>query len=73
MKLIQFSYKATLAAALVILIGCSSSPTGRKQFAVLPDSQMDQMGVQSFTEMKKETPASSNAKLREQVHCGVAG
>jgi predicted Zn-dependent protease len=69
MKLIQFSYKATLAAALVILIGCSSSPTGRKQFAVLPDSQMDQMGVQSFTEMKKETPASSNAKLREQVQC----
>jgi len=66
---IKYSYKAALAATLVVIVGCSSSPTGRKQFAVLPDSQMNEMGVQSFTEMKKETPASSDAKLRKQVQC----
>jgi hypothetical protein len=48
MKLVDFSCKSALAAALVVMVGCSSSPTGRKQFAVLPDSQMDTMGVESF-------------------------
>ncbi|RBP84280.1 M48 family peptidase [Marinomonas rhizomae] len=62
-------FKVALAATLVVMVGCSSSPTGRKQFTVLPDSQMNEMGVQSFTEMKKETPSSSNTKLREQVQC----
>jgi predicted Zn-dependent protease len=69
MKSIRFSYKAALASALVILVGCSSSPTGRKQFAILPDSQMDKMGVESFTEMKQETPASSDTQLKQQVQC----
>ncbi|MDE8602474.1 M48 family metallopeptidase [Marinomonas sp. RSW2] len=69
MKLIQFSYKATLAAALIILVGCSASPTGRKQFIALPDSQLDTMGVESFAVMKKEIPASNNAQLRQQVQC----
>lgn len=69
MKFVKFSYKAALAAALVVMVGCSSSPTGRKQFAVLPDRQMNTMGVESFAEMKKETPASPDATLREQVQC----
>lgn len=69
MVFMKVSLKAALAAALVVMVGCSSSPTGRKQFAVLPDSQMNEMGIQSFTEMKKEIPASSDAKLREYVQC----
>jgi predicted Zn-dependent protease len=69
MMFMKVSFKVALAAALVVMVGCSSSPTGRKQFAVLPDSQMNEMGVQSFTEMKKETPTSSDAKLRAQVQC----
>ncbi|WP_420844526.1 M48 family metallopeptidase [Marinomonas foliarum] len=69
MVFMKVSLKAALAAALVVMVGCSSSPTGRKQFAVLPDSQMNEMGIQSFTEMKKEIPASSDAKLRENVQC----
>ncbi|WP_428981152.1 M48 family metallopeptidase [Marinomonas rhodophyticola] len=69
MMFMKVSFKAALAAALVVMVGCSSSPTGRKQFAVLPDSQMDEMGVQSFTEMKKEIPTSSNPQLGKQVQC----
>ncbi|NVK73430.1 MAG: M48 family metallopeptidase [Oceanospirillaceae bacterium] len=65
----KVSFKAVIAAALVAMVGCSTSPTGRKQFAVLPDDQMNEMGVQSFTEMKKEIPKSSNANLRDQVQC----
>lgn len=69
MVLMKVSFKAVIAAALVAMVGCSTSPTGRKQFAVLPDDQMNEMGVQSFTEMKKEIPKSSNANLRDQVQC----
>ncbi|QUX98159.1 peptidase [Marinomonas sp. CT5] len=65
----KVSFKAVIAAALVVMVGCSTSPTGRKQFAVLPDDQMNEMGVQSFTEMKKEIPKSSNTNLRDQVQC----
>ena len=69
MVLMKVSFKAVIAAALVVMVGCSTSPTGRKQFAVLPDDQMNEMGVQSFTEMKKEIPKSSNGNLQEQVQC----
>ncbi len=69
MKCIKFSYKAALAAALVMLVGCSSSPSGRKQLALLPESQMDQMGVESFSSMKEEIPISSNSKQKKQVQC----
>lgn len=69
MVFMKVPFKAAIAATLVVMVGCSSSPTGRKQFAVLPDNQMNEMGVQSFTEMKKETPASPDAKLSKQVQC----
>lgn len=69
MMLMKSSLKATLATALVVMVGCSTSPTGRKQFVVLPDDQMNEMGIQSFTEMKKEIPKSANADLQEQVQC----
>jgi predicted Zn-dependent protease len=69
MVFMKISLRSALAATLVVMVGCSASPTGRKQFAVLPDSQMNEMGIQSFTEMKKEIPTSSDSKLGEQVQC----
>lgn len=69
MKCIKFSYNSALVAALVILVGCSSSPSGRKQLALLPDSQMDEMGVESFSSMKEEIPISSDAQQKKQVQC----
>lgn len=62
-------YKTLLVTTLITLVGCSSSPTGRKQFAILPDSQINQMGVKSFAVMKQETPASTNTLLKQQVQC----
>ncbi|SBS33974.1 TPR repeat-containing protein YfgC precursor [Marinomonas spartinae] len=69
MQVMRFFSKVALVAVLVAVAGCSSSPTGRKQFAVLPDSEMTKMGVASFSSMKQETPASSNAKLNQEVQC----
>ena len=69
MKYMKFSYKVTLAATFVMLVGCSSSPSGRTQFAILPDSQINQMGVESFTSMKEEIAISSDTQKRKHVQC----
>lgn len=51
------------------LVACSTSPTGRNQLVLLPDSQLNQMGVASFTEMKSEIPASDSQKATQNVQC----
>ncbi|MFT2109950.1 M48 family metallopeptidase [Marinomonas sp. 2405UD68-3] len=58
-----------IGAAAIALVACSSSPTGRSQFVLLPDSQLDKMGVESFAAMKTEIKTSSNTVLTKHVQC----
>src|SRR4051812_12581880 len=62
------SISMTLALSIV-LSSCATSPTGRKQLMMMPDSQMNQMGVQSFEEMKKQTPIETNPATNAYVKC----
>jgi predicted Zn-dependent protease len=62
----------TLITALLLLAGCSTSPTGRSQLVLMPDSQMDQMGLQAFTNIKQKTPVSSNRRTSNYVECVTA-
>ncbi|MDF2154804.1 M48 family metallopeptidase [Vibrio sp. CAU 1672] len=60
------------ASALIALAGltaCSASPTGRNQFLMFSDQQMSSLGAQSFEQMKKDTPISSNKKTNAYVQC----
>ena len=50
--------------ALLLLAGCATSPTGRSQLMFMPESEMTQMGLQAFANIKKETPVDSNATTR---------
>lgn len=59
---------ATLVASL-LLTACATSPTGRSQFIYMPDSQVDQMGLQSFSDMKTKNPISKNAKYSQFASC----
>ena len=59
---------ATLAA-LVLLSGCATSPTGRTQLALMPNSQMSDMGLQAFTNIKKETPIEQGRTANSYVEC----
>jgi hypothetical protein len=36
------------------LVGCMTSPTGRSQFILMPDAQVNQMGLEAFDTLKKE-------------------
>jgi predicted Zn-dependent protease len=53
----------------LVLAACATSPTGRHQLMLIPDSQMDQMGVQAFDEMKQQTPISKDQALNTYVKC----
>lgn len=53
---------------LLLISACSTSPTGRTQFIVLPDSQMNELGVQSFAQMKQKGNVVTGVKLN-YVRC----
>lgn len=63
----RFSAFSLLAAC--ILMACSSSPTGRNQLILFPDSQMNEMGVASFAQLKQETPPSQDKQSIDYVLC----
>ena len=48
---------------------CATSPEGRSQLKLLPDEQIDSMGVQSFEQIKQQTPESKNENMRAYVLC----
>lgn len=55
--------------SLALAVGCATSPTGRKQLLLLPESEMDQLGAASFKEIESQTPVTSNATERAYVTC----
>lgn len=62
--------KASLALlAAFLLSACATSPTGRTQFAFMPDTQLDQMGLQAFDSLKKENPVSVSQHYIQFANC----
>jgi len=55
--------------AVLLLSACATSPTGRSQLTLLPDSQMNAMGNQAFEEMQQKTPKETDPKLTAYVNC----
>ena len=47
--------------ALVVVAGCMTNPeTGRRQLLLVSESEMSQLGLSSFEQMKKEVPISKD-------------
>lgn len=55
-----------------LLTACATSPTGRSQLLMMPDAQVDQMGLQSFETLKRQKPMSQNAQFNQIASC-IAG
>jgi len=62
----------TVLATACAVTACITSPTGRSQLILLPDSQVDQMGLQAFETLKRDKPISNNARLNQVANC-IAG
>lgn len=56
-----------LAAAL--LSACATSPLGRPQFKLVSDTELSQMGIRSFQELKAKTPATKDSRQAAYVSC----
>jgi predicted Zn-dependent protease len=54
---------------LATLAACTTSPLGRNQLTLFPDSEMSQMGITAFQEMQTKTPLSSDARANAYVRC----
>jgi len=52
-----------------IIASCATSPTGRRQLMILPAAQVDSMGIEAFSSIKKETPLSKNKTTNTFVSC----
>ncbi len=53
----------------VLLNACATSPTGRSQLAFMPDDQLNQMGLEAFTTLKKDKPVNKEPGINRYVQC----
>jgi predicted Zn-dependent protease len=60
---------ATVVICVSMLAACATSPSGRSQLMFMPESEMTQMGLQAFDNIKKETPVDRNVTTNAYVQC----
>ncbi|PCH61438.1 MAG: peptidase [Gammaproteobacteria bacterium] len=53
----------------LFLAACATSPTGRRQLLLFPESQMAEMGVAAYQQTKKDTAISKNPQSNSYVSC----
>jgi predicted Zn-dependent protease len=54
---------------ILLLAGCATSPTGRSQLVLMPENEINQMGLQAFTTIKKETKIDRSTATNRYVQC----
>jgi predicted Zn-dependent protease len=54
---------------VTLLIACSTSPTGRKQFMMYDDSSIAPQAVKQYEQMKKQKPPVTDPKVNNYVNC----
>lgn len=52
-----------------LLAACETSPTGRRQLQFFPESQLNEMGVAAFQQIKQKTPVAQDPAVNRYVEC----
>ena len=65
-RILSFLMAAAISAALT---ACATSPEGRRQLTLLPDEQLNAMGIQSFEQIKQEVPITQKKNVENYVRC----
>ncbi|MCH9696935.1 MAG: M48 family metallopeptidase [Gammaproteobacteria bacterium] len=68
-RIIALLHISILLVVLLLVQACATSPMGRNQLKLLPEDQMQQMGLQAFDSLKKETPLSRDRTKNQFVEC----
>ncbi|MGI9591186.1 MAG: M48 family metallopeptidase [Myxococcota bacterium] len=61
-----------LALVPMLALACATSPTGRSQLRLFPESELAKMGVAAYDQMKQEMKVSDNARAAAYVRCVAA-
>jgi predicted Zn-dependent protease len=61
----------SLVLVSLLLVACATSPTGRRQLLMVSDSQVNQMGLAAFQQMKATDKLSVDTRKRAQAECIV--
>ena len=70
LKNFRFTGRSIMSVCIMFAVSaCATSPEGRSQLKLLPDEQIDSMGVQSFEQIKQDTPETKNENMRAYVQC----
>lgn len=65
-------YRAILLIGLLALLSaCATSPTGRTQLLMIPDSEVNQMGLATFQQMKATDKLSTDKRKTATTQCIV--
>lgn len=59
----------TLLATALLVNACATSPTGRAQVLLFPDTELDSMGQQAFAGMKSELKIANKPVENKLVQC----
>lgn len=65
----SFTQLFSTALIVIIIASCATSPTGRRQLLLLPESQMTELGVASYLEMKKTQTIEKSPQDNRYVSC----
>jgi predicted Zn-dependent protease len=57
------------AFCCLFLTACDTSPTGRRQLTLLPEEQVNAIGEQSFTTIKRKAEIETNTLLNAYIGC----
>lgn len=61
--------RAPIILALIVLASCATSPTGRQQLMLVSASQMTQLGLDSFDQMRKDGQFADAPRERAFATC----
>lgn len=65
----RFSVLFYLICFPPLLLACDETPTGRRQLALLPASQLAAYGARTFADLKRTQPAVTDPAVNRYVHC----
>ena len=74
MRILSQTFLGTATKWLAVFIffgtlACQTSPTGRQQIVLVPQEQVDEMGIQAFQEMKTKQPINRETATNSYVKC----
>lgn len=58
-----------LLLLVVLVTACEKTPTGRWQLALIPEDQLEHLGVQTFANLKQAQPIETDPQINAVVRC----